>query len=97
MAMKSGVSGSLRRRVFREANYTCGTCGIRGREYRSPRGGFTFPTDTPGVFLSIDHIVPRYRGGSSDRENLQVLCVPCNTRKGTASVTASHSKSQAVT
>lgn len=28
-----------------------------------------------------DHIVPRYRGGSDDMENLQGLCGPCHKRK----------------
>lgn len=32
--------------------------------------------------LSVDHIVPVFRGGSSDIENLQTLCVPCNSSKG---------------
>jgi 5-methylcytosine-specific restriction endonuclease McrA len=32
--------------------------------------------------LEIDHIVPISRGGSSDDDNLQVLCVPCNRSKG---------------
>lgn len=32
--------------------------------------------------LSIDHITPRKLGGPSDETNLQVLCRPCNARKG---------------
>lgn len=32
---------------------------------------------------NVDHIVPVYRGGTHDMENLQTLCKGCNTRKGT--------------
>jgi hypothetical protein len=32
--------------------------------------------------LTIDHIVPRRRGGTNARDNLQTLCVSCNSRKG---------------
>ena len=32
--------------------------------------------------LSIDHIVPRSRGGSDELENLAVACRVCNSRKG---------------
>ena len=32
--------------------------------------------------LTIDHIVPRWAGGTNDLGNLQVLCRPCNSRKG---------------
>lgn len=32
--------------------------------------------------LCIDHIFPVSRGGDSSDDNLQVLCSPCNTKKG---------------
>lgn len=32
--------------------------------------------------LVIDHVVPLARGGTNADCNLQILCVPCNTRKG---------------
>src|SRR6185369_16267697 len=46
--------------------YRCQYCGVRGT-----------PTD-----LSIDHILPRSRGGRTAPENLCVACKPCNSRKG---------------
>jgi 5-methylcytosine-specific restriction protein A len=33
--------------------------------------------------LSIDHIVAVVNGGSNETTNLQTLCVPCNSQKGT--------------
>jgi len=32
--------------------------------------------------LTIDHIVPRSRGGSTDFENCVAACKPCNNKKG---------------
>lgn len=33
--------------------------------------------------LTIDHVIPRSRGGTDDLGNLQTLCRTCNSRKGT--------------
>lgn len=82
MPNKSGVATSMRRRVFREENYTCAVCGIQGEERRFPKGGYGYYTALPGVYLSIDHIVAKSKGGSNERSNLRVLCTPCNTTKG---------------
>lgn len=34
-------------------------------------------------YPTLDHIVPRARGGSDDPENLRLACRQCNTRRGT--------------
>ena len=80
--MKSGVPGAVRREVFRAGNFMCAICGLKGREERFARGGFGYPTDSAGVFLSVDHLVAKARGGTHHKGNLRVLCTTCNTRKG---------------
>lgn len=35
--------------------------------------------------LTIDHVVPRSRGGPDDMDNYQILCWGCNQRKATSS------------
>lgn len=35
-----------------------------------------------GDRLSIDHVLPRSRGGSDSWENVTTACLPCNVRKG---------------
>jgi 5-methylcytosine-specific restriction endonuclease McrA len=32
--------------------------------------------------LTIDHVIPRSRGGTSEWENIVACCAPCNRRKG---------------
>lgn len=54
-----------RRNLYRRDHNTCQYCGSR-----------------PGTSeLTIDHIVPRSRGGLSTWQNCVLACVPCNGRK----------------
>jgi 5-methylcytosine-specific restriction endonuclease McrA len=36
--------------------------------------------------LTVDHVVPRSKGGPSTWDNIVASCAPCNRRKGSASV-----------
>lgn len=55
-----------RRTVLSRDNYTCQYCG-----------------DQPGKDgLTIDHVLPRSRGGDHIWENVVTACGPCNHRKG---------------
>jgi 5-methylcytosine-specific restriction endonuclease McrA len=36
----------------------------------------------PKEELTVDHIVPVFKGGTNDLVNLQLLCSPCHVEKG---------------
>lgn len=55
-----------RRNIFARDGNRCQYCGKK------------FPTGE----LSLDHIMPRSRGGGMDWENIVCACVRCNVRKG---------------
>lgn len=73
------VPGSLRWQVITRAMGRCEACGISSMEEA----------------LVVDHIVPRSRGGTNDRLNLQALCGPCNLQKSDRDSTDFHAAHEA--
>lgn len=55
-----------RRNVFLRDEFVCQYCGRRFGGHR----------------LSLDHVLPKSRGGPTTWENIVCCCVDCNTRKG---------------
>ena len=55
-----------RRNIFVRDYYTCRYCGKQ------------LSTEE----LSVDHVLPKSRGGKETWENLVTSCKPCNSRKG---------------
>ena len=60
------ISAKTRLKVLDRDNYACQICGA---------------TIADGATLHIDHIIPLSKGGTSDENNLQVLCKHCNLAK----------------
>ncbi|MBN2490435.1 MAG: HNH endonuclease [Planctomycetes bacterium] len=55
-----------RRNIYKRDNYTCQYCGTRRASEE----------------LSIDHVVPRSRGGRMSWTNCVLACLRCNVKKG---------------
>ncbi len=55
-----------RHRILARDHYRCQFCGVRGSAFD----------------LTLDHILPRSRGGRTVAENLVTSCKECNNRKG---------------
>src|SRR5947199_4278720 len=46
------------------------------------RDGWTCQYCGTRANLTVDHVIPRSKGGTSDWENIVAACAPCNRRKG---------------
>lgn len=70
----------IRRIVFRKHNYTCTSCGVKclhpNKENYNQSNAAT-----------LDHIIPKSKGGSHTYDNVTLLCRSCNTIKGDKIVT----------
>ena len=71
-------SDNIKKGLAQFQEYKCMFCGVRRK----------LPN------LQIDHINPVVRGGSNETSNLQLLCAPCNQRKGMQTNEESYSRYQ---
>jgi len=60
---------ALRRRIAHAARHRCGYCHTQEA--------------ISGIPLTVEHLVPRARGGCDDEDNLWLSCRLCNEAKGT--------------
>ena len=78
----------LRRRIFRNAEADQTRVPPHARRYLyEKQKGCCNGCANHYLFkdMTLDHIVPRARGGTNDLENLQLLCHHCNASKGVRS------------
>ncbi len=60
-------------RIYERDSYTCRYCGfLSAPDFEAWWAGS----------LTVDHIIPRIRGGSSSDDNLVTSCRSCNAAKG---------------
>ena len=96
-SMVRGVSRRRRDQVLTRDGRKCANCGTMTILWEEYSTHFTPDLSHPGILVltdqsyareytrrrfTLDHIIPRCRGGKNGIANLQVLCAPCNSAKG---------------
>ncbi len=81
-----------RLRVFYFFGTTCVCCGVNGSKLvqlkRKDNGDVTWDVYTHNMrLMTVDHIIPKSRGGRSTLENLQPMCTVCNRKKDNLDIT----------
>lgn len=75
-----------RLQVFFHKGCVCVECGLEGTQLAvgiDNGGGRHVDLYTDDLYpLTVDHIIPKSKGGPMTLENLQPMCVGCNVKKG---------------
>src|SRR2546422_6103570 len=64
------MNESTKARVRERAGHRCEYCQLRQE-------------DSPLAALHVEHIIPKFHGGTDDLDNLALACIDCNLHKGT--------------
>lgn len=74
--------------VFRKS-LSCPDCGIKGNTFLIQKNGdrnwhlnLWYLSDKRETLMTIDHKIPKSKGGSDASDNLQTMCDKCNNKKG---------------
>jgi HNH endonuclease len=85
--LKTKFANHRRLRVFHHhgtqcANPGCKKEGIHLIKAKNTDGGYHIDLYTKDFeLMTIDHIIPKSKGGKNTLENLQPMCHTCNTKK----------------
>jgi len=84
---------SSRYKVYATKGCVCAECGLHGKFFALEQS-LSQKTDKfhfnlygysrygEEIMLTVDHIIPKSKGGTDDLDNKQCLCFRCNNKKG---------------
>jgi len=84
---------SLRYQTFKERGITCIECGLKGAYFAVERhingdtnrchlNLYAIDKNKKEVMMTIDHVIPRSKGGKNHIKNTVPMCSSCNHKKG---------------
>lgn len=67
----------------------CACCGLKGKYFWLEHSGnrpphlnlYAVRKSGKEVLMTMDHVLPRAKGGQTEDGNVQLLCKPCNQKK----------------
>ncbi len=74
-----------RLRVFKQKGYKCVVCDIEGDNVKLTKdnsGAIHLDLYSGDRLMTIDHTIPKSKGGNNHINNLKPMCCKCNSEKG---------------
>ena len=88
IALHPEKAAKKRWRIYKRDGYTCVSCGVVGISvvwWRERKGASHYDLlaikNGSEVMMTMDHTVPKAKGGSNKDSNVTCMCEPCNSKK----------------